>query len=103
MRWYLFELKGLPEPVHQSLTRMFARLSQRESPPGKSRLFSASEEPGALPAIYYLAAADDYLYARLLRQFGGRECVPPNLSRVKEIKQEGEPADPTPEPDSSGC
>jgi hypothetical protein len=103
MVWYVFDMTGFPEPIHVSLARSFTRASFREGAERKSRLFKLTAEQEGMPLAYYLCAADERGFARMIRQFGGRRCAAPSLVQLHEIKSEGDPKHPVPEPDAAPC
>jgi hypothetical protein len=103
MVWYVFDMTGFPEPIHLSLARSFTRALAREGAERKSRLYKLTAEQEGMPLAYYLCAADERGFARLIRQFGGRRSSPPPSGQLQEIKIEGEPKVSVSEADTAPC
>ena len=101
MIWYVFDMNGFPEPLHLSLTRAFMRASRREGPAGTSHLYGACADHEATPASYYLNTADERVFTRMIRQFGGHRAVAPPKVQLKEIRREDDPGTPAIELDTS--
>lgn|SRR5512141_2754398 len=103
MIWYVFDMTGFSEPLHQSLTRTYVRASRREGSAGTSHFYAACTDHELTPARYYLHTADDRVFVRMIRQFGGRRAVTPPKVELKEIRREDDLKAPAPDVDTPPC
>jgi len=103
MIWYVFDMTGFSEPLHNSLTRAFMRQSRREVSGNESHLFASSLDHEPLPPTYYLSTDEGNTFARMIRQFGGRRCGAPSRDRVQEIAKDRDPRSHKPEVDAAPC
>src|SRR5512140_2620651 len=101
MKWYVFDMAGFSEPLHVSLTRAFMRASRREDPATTSHLYGAYKDHEATPAGYYLHTEDERVFARMIRQFGGRRTAAPPKVQLTEIRREDDSGTPASEVDTA--
>lgn len=103
MIWFVFDMTGFPEPLHLSLTRAFMRASRLEDLDRISHLYAVCTDHAATPARYYLHTVDERVFARMIRQFGGRRADSPPKAQLKEIRREDDSRAPAPEVDTAPC